>query len=643
MFRASKQRISQAGEQTFAAIKNSKSQSGGKGQNNFVSGMPLNKKVLLLPKTDAMNQMTGANAFLVIPNMNTAKLGQGKSVSSVCGEGVNVRPSTAVKVVINMKDRVQNAVQFDAAEQNETYGNSSVRNMQVEISKRSVNSTGDNCCDEEGVRETGLIGANKAVICSNLPNQVSLKQTEANEIVHREKLKRVNEAMQKFVPIKKRDPADPVSLHWHLPRRKYRKKVKLKPKERSRCVENNSSDDETSVSAIQNCLLQATKFVESALPAEESDSNDMTSQNDSHKIVHEATATENTKLPECHVVKDRTEKSFERHTVSVETMDETIPRTENQRFEKITKPVNKQAMKLTGSTSDEQIGEFSLDNLTPELLSFLKSSVDIQNQSKNIYTGMINEMNSQETQTPVKVGSNQFSFDNNYPFLGQFDNSDIQTQTEDLSNFLSDAFTQTNQQAGKIIPVANAKQLPNISDTHFSTQTAASWLSSNQTQTDNMAELISDAFTQTRMAFSENDSKSKNLTNNISNNQTQTNLSFDNFLKSFSFGPEDEVLDSTIMPDFTDMCTQTNPDPSFDELLGMATAAAQTISSIGNVASSSSQTQTVLSFDDIFGSSLIEEDMSTDRQNSSTHMQTQTQIMDDMFLTDSFTQTPLPI
>ena len=642
MFRASKQRISRAGVQILAAMKNSQNQSGGKAPTNFTSGMPQNKKVLLLPKPDAMNQMTGANAFLVIPNMNKTKLGQGKSVSSFCDDGVNVRPSMGVKVVMDMKDRVQNTVQSDAAKQSETYIDSSVRNMQVEISMGSVNSRGSSCFDK-GVRETGLIGTNKTVVGSNSSNQALLKQAEANEIVSREKLKRVNEAMQRFVPIKKRDPTDPVSLHWHLPRRKYRKKVKLKPKESSRYVDNNRSDDEASVSAIQNCLLQATKFVESALPAEESDSNDMISQDDSHKIVHEATVTENTKLPEGDVLKQRTEKSFERHAVSVETIDDTIPRTENQRLEKITKPVNKQATKLTGLTSDEQIGEFSLDNLPPELLSFLKSSVDIQHQSKNIYTNMINEMNSQETQTPVKVGSNQFSFDNNYTFLGHFDNNDIQTQTEDLSNFLSDAFTQTNQQAGKVLPTANTKQLPNISDTHFSTQTAASWLSSNQTQTDNMAEFISDAFTQTRLAFSENDSKSRNLTNNISNNQTQTNLSFDNFLKSFSFGPEDEVLESTIMPDFTDMCTQTNPDPSFDELLGMATAAAQTISSIGNVASSSSQTQTVLSFDDIFGGSLIEEDLSTDRHNSSAHMQTQTQIIDDMFLTDSFTQTPLPI
>ena len=486
-----------------------------------------------------------------------------------------------------------------------------------------------------------------------------------------EKLKRLNKALQQYKPIKKKNPSEPSVPDWQriVPPRKYKRKRK-RTEDRKLDGTPSIPRSDTSVTSMQHCLKRASNLVKSLLPTMRSPRR-VTSPDVLFDELGNAQRQQDSErsVLDHHIPARRVEEiSFERLTSSIARIDDngrgpkmgTICKESASQQSLISlkdfiisSNSSRELKQLQNSEANDDDSdhhtiatEMSLENLTPELLGFLKTSMDLNVQHKSMFTASANEMSTQETQTPIKLGNNQFSFDNGYPFLCHFDNNDIETQTESFTSFLADAFTQTNQQPGKALP---DKQFTNSDKAGEQFENSASWMNNNQTQTDSIHQLIADAFTQTRLGIDENET-SKTGANNIADNHTQTNLSFDNFMKNFNFGTNDDTLDSNLMPDFTDMCTQTNPDPRFDsrfdELLGSISSnhnQANTANTPLNLSINSSHTQTVLSFDDMFGNSIGDDDVNMHDCREINTTYTQTSIIDDIFQTDSFTQTQFSV
>ena len=490
-----------------------------------------------------------------------------------------------------------------------------------------------------------------------------------------EKLERLNRALKQYKPIKKKSPFDPVISDWQCiaPPRKYRRKKKNFDDKK---VERASSGDDVSVTSMQHCLKKASSLVKSLLPRIRSprrvpspdmefdsscvnidlryrDTRDKPDVPGQQRAAEEVGVSPLQRLASSFVVADdaKSEASLKEsvNQDSLASLKQLIMSSTS------TREYRQQENILTAGASNSQQqsapAEFSLENLTPEILGFLRTSVDLSAQNRNIVIPATNEMNTQETQTPVNAGHSQISFDDGYPFLCHFDNNDIETQTESFSSFLADAFTQTNQQYSKLLP---DKQFITLDKSGEQLEAPDNWINSNnnisnQTQTDSINQLIADAFTQTRLGIDKNET-SRSGTHNIADNHTQTNLSFDNFMKSFNFGAEDDSLGSNLMPDFTDMCTQTNPDPRFDlrfdELpppLSSHEPQSRSPNTPLNLSLNSSQTQTVLSFDDMFGNSFGGEDVSMNDSRGNNAVYTQTSIIDDIFPNDNFTQTQFSV
>ena len=524
------------------------------------------------------------------------------------------------------------------------------RNMPVLVNSMTMNSTGN----------------------VKMISQVSNLE-KASDAVDPEKLERLNRALKQYKPIKKKTPFDPVISDWKCitPPRKYKRRKK---NSEDRKVErnSNSSYDEASVTSMQHCLKKASTLVKSLLPrmtsprrvqSPDAEVDDSSRTGDQRHVEAQGKVGA---LSRQRARKEVEDSPFERLSSSSYVVSDS-PKSEmllkenasqnslvslrelimsSTSLREFRQQQNFEAANVGSSEQQMVTAELNLENLTPEILGFLRNSVDLTAQNKNIIMPGTNEMNTQETQTPVKVPHTQLSFDNGYPFLCHFDNNDIETQTESFSSFLADAFTQTNQQASKLLP---DKQFISLDKSEEQFKTSESWMNNNQTQTDGINQLIADAFTQTRLGVDSNET-SKSGANNIADSHTQTNLSFDNFMKNFNFGAEDDTLESHLMPDFTDMCTQTNPDPRFDlrveELLAPLSShetQRNNPSTPLNLSINSSHTQTVLSFDDMFGDSVGDDDVNMHdcRGNNTTY--TQTSIIDDIFQSDNFTQTQFPI
>ena len=495
---------------------------------------------------------------------------------------------------------------------------------------------------------------------------------KASDACDPEKLERLNRALKQYKPIKKRTPFDPGLSDWKCitPPRKYKRRKKNSEDRKVERVSNSSYDD-TSVTSMQHCVKKASTLVNSLLPRMTSPrrvqspdaERDISCSNGVQKQLE-------AQLKVDAAIKQRTRKEveespFERlstsYVVSDNSKSETLLKenmsqhslaslreliVSSTSIREFRQQQNFVAANVGNSEQQMVSSELNLENLSPEILGFLRNSVDLTVQNKNMIMPGTNEVSTQETQTPVKVPHTQLSFDNGYPFLCHFDNNDIETQTESFSSFLADAFTQTNQQASKLLP---DKQFICLDKSEGQFKASESWLNNNQTQTDSINQLIADAFTQTKHGVDSNE-VSKPGANNIADSHTQTNLSFDNFMKNFNFGAEDDTLESHLMPDFTDMCTQTNPDPRFDqrfeELLAPLSShetQRNTPNTPLNLSINSSHTQTGLPFDDMFGDSVGDDDVNMHdcRGNNTTY--TQTSIIDDIFQSDNFTQTQFPI
>jgi len=473
-----------------------------------------------------------------------------------------------------------------------------------------------------------------------------------------EKLERLNRVLKQYKPIKKKTPFDSVVSDWQCiaPPRKYSKRRRRSGRRDERGLSFNQ--DDVSVTSMQHCLKNASNLVKSLLPTMQSPRRASSpSRVSSLDVEHDGASTncveehrEAQPGPQFssqeRIAKEGSETAFERKSSSVVANEEES--SEILLRENISHHSRASLRELIMSSNTSKgfgqqqnfvptivansnhhavTADFNLENMTPEILEFLKASVDLSVQNRNINIPTTNDVSTQETQTPISTGQNQFSFDGSYPFLCQFDNNDIETQTESFSSFLSDAFTQTNQQSSTLFP---NKKFVALNDRE------------RLEASEGVNQLITDAFTQTRLGVDKSEA-SKAGPQNIADNHTQTNLSFDNFMKNFNFEAENNGLDSNLMPDFTDMCTQTNPDPRFDsrydELLAPLTNGANPSNPSLNLSINSSQTQTVLSFDDMFRNSIGDDDVNFHGCRTNSTAYTQTSIIDDIFQTDSFTQT----
>lgn len=526
---------------------------------------------------------------------------------------------------------------------------------------------------------------------------------DVNDGVVDEKLQRVNDAMQKYVPIMKKDISSPAAQNWFASRRRYTKK-----KQEQRDVSNvNDSNLETevdtrvqneqsSVFSIHDCIQKAGKFLNKNLPRIQSPKRLMDGEFGCGKGTDEdvdmdacdncynfssASEVDINSLPTCwqvydsslsqQAVRHKQEQPFERFYSRLEDIEDpnkvskfcTEAENINSSFrvddqteinrvgldckrtadESVLNVTEKKLFKENHTGTSFACNQFSLDDLSPELLFLLKNSSEVLNRSKTALLCSSSQTNNQETQTAMNSVTEKLCFADSYNDLTAFYNSDIQTQTDNFSGVLSDAVTQTNQPGAKLVTGLSSVRDPAQS---FVTKAfvGSSWLTNNnETQTDNLHYLLTDAFTQTRLAASENQSSNFAVVDSsIADNHTQTNLSFHNFLENLNLDNADQnSLDSSLIPDFADMCTQTNLDSGFDELLRIASAEAHTtVSTSSNIQAESSNchTQTQLSFDDLFENPFNDpsDDFNADRELSSTCTQT---IMDDIFLTDNFTQT----
>ena len=505
--------------------------------------------------------------------------------------------------------------------------------------------------------------------CKILPGSEAIEEAEtqnrkksidavnkATSPVDPEKLERLNRALKQYKPIKKKTPFDPVMSDWQCtaPPRKYSKR-----RRRSGRTDERSfifSQDDVSVTSMQHCLKEASNLVKSLLPTMRSprrvsspsrvSSLDIEFDGASITCVGEhREAQPVAQFSTQERIAKGGEAAFERKSSSVVgdevESSETLLRENASHHSRASlrelimssnasrgfRQQQNFVPTIVGNSNHHAVtADFNIENMTPEILEFLKASVDLSIQNRSINIPVTNDVSTQETQTPISTGQNQFSFDSSYPFLCQFDNNDIETQTESFSSFLSDAFTQTNQQSSTLFP---DKEFVAVNDKE------------RLEASEGINQLITDAFTQTRLV--DKSEASKAGPHNIADNHTQTNLSFDNFMKNFNFEAENNGLDSNLMPDFTDMCTQTNPDPRFDsrydELLAPLANGANPANPSLNLSINSSQTQTVLSFDDMFRNSIGDDDVNFHGCRTNSTAYTQTSIIDDIFQTDSFTQT----
>ena len=528
--------------------------------------------------------------------------------------------------------------------------------------------------ESAGMDKNGEISPSFGLETSNCSNSMEVVPSGVSQSKDAAKLRRLNMALQQYKPIKKKNPLVPVVSDWQciVPPRKYKKRRKRSEDRKTDRTSGSSPQEDTSLTSIQHCLKKASSFVKSLMPSIKSPrrvpspdiasfseplADDEQNEQEMQEEVHTHEMVEKKRMQSLQRFSSSPLAGVQKHEQTSETTlkegisQHSLAGLRDFIISSASSKDGQQVQNLSASyDAPEQAtvgAQFSLEMLAPELLGFLRTSVEFTAHNKNVFTPPTNEVSTQETQTPIKVGSNQFSFDNGYPFLCHFDNNDIQTQTENFSSFLADAFTQTNQQSTKLIPHKHIGVAAKSYNDRF--ENPVGWTNNNQTQTDSINQLIVDAFTQTRIGVDGYET-AKAGTNNIADNHTQTNLSFDNFMKNFNFGTDDTTLDSNLMPDFTDMCTQTNPDPRFDsrfdELLAPLTSAhvqSSASNSSLNLSINSSQTQTVLSFDDMFGNSMGDDEVSMHdcRENHTTY--TQTSIIDDIFQTDNFTQTQFTV
>eukprot|EP00794_Sanderia_malayensis_P018606 gene18606-20482_t len=333
-----------------------------------------------------------------------------------------------------------------------------------------------------------------------------------------------------------------------------------------------------------------------------------------------------------------------------------------------------------------KMNEFCLDGLSPEFINCLKYPERVEVGVGENMMALNGDTNNQETQTPHGIAAdyyndaNHLSLDN---IISVFDGRNGKPLDQH-----SDAFTQTNLDSSKQNAQFRQSMTTGCStavstDSCFSNSAATqAWLmvNNNETQTDDFSDFLADAFTQTRLNNNSNNNASSvamataagqasqvshasqscmtdNHNNSIADNHTQTNLSFDNFLVNLNFDDDDcdnASLDASLIPDLADMCTQTNFDPEFKELLEMASAGSQTVisaTSMVQAESSNSHTQTRLTFDDLFPNSFAEDRFSApadgdddndevdDRELNDMYTQTAQTIINDILSTDSFTQT----
>lgn len=633
-------------------------------QPNIVGAdIPPIKNLIFLPQTTSMGQPMKTNAFLIIsnsmlgknavqpsyhvPNPNGFYKTSTKSISEISKELNSVKTKSGTQII--SKDVI-------ASNRNEMLVTTSAANTTKIVNTESPIQTSPN------------LGT--ALVCENVNGLPSLacgatSLDSSNVIANAEKLKRLNKALQQFKPIKKKNPLDPVVSEWQciIPPRKYRKRRKKSDDKKIERV-SNLPHDESSVTSMQHCLKKASNLVKSLLPSMRSPRRGSSPDLGLGDSLSNGLQRCRESKRETQKIEKEIESPFERISFSFADTHKSEQSSEGKEIVNQSSLISLKDFIISSASSTEfkqpntfsinshasdaqgtACTEFNVENLTPELLGFLRTSVDLNSQHKSIHTPATSEMSTQETQTPVKVGNNQFSFDSGYPFLCHFDNNDIETQTENFTSFLADAFTQTNQ---RILDKNNANPRKPDDCGNFE-ESSPHWMHNNQTQTDNINEFITDAFTQTRIGVDDNVT-GKARASSIADIHTQTNLSFDNFMKNFNFGTEDDTLDSNIMPDFTDMCTQTNPDPRFDprfdELLAPLSSPhpqVNTPNSSLNLPIHNSHTQTVLSFDDMFANSMGDDEVNIQdcKENSTTF--TQTSIIDDIFQNDNFTQTQFSV
>ena len=383
-----------------------------------------------------------------------------------------------------------------------------------------------------------------------------------NDITERNK--RVDEAMKQYIPIKRKSPLDPVVSDWHcsVPRRKYKKRkrtVQGKTSSGSDAI-GTSNNDDSSVSSMQDCLQKASNFVKNMLPKMKSPKR--RESPDHGEPLRKLSPGTGNKSPGHYETSSRVtpERSDYVTAANCGSMVEKQKTYENG-FMRSRVDSNAVEDNLGGAEQISSRANPYREELDEETTVSLNVTVSQANGRQAFFTS--------DTQT----NENEFNLDNLSPDML----FDIETQTEDFSNFFSDAFTQTIQRSAQLA-VASNQSVSGENQQEDLENTAACWVNNNQTQTDDISQLIVDAFTQTRIDLEENDSFAiKSVQNSMSDNHTQTILSSDNFFKNFNFGTEDETLDSALMPDLIDICTQTAPDPSFDELLALCSAEVQTV------------------------------------------------------------------
>ncbi|XP_065064185.1 uncharacterized protein LOC135690527 [Rhopilema esculentum] len=395
------------------------------------------------------------------------------------------------------------------------------------------------------------------------PSVVPIKPSLAvskNDITERNK--RVDEAMKQYIPIKRKSPLDPVVSDWHcsVPRRKYKKRkrtVQGKTSSGSDAM-GTSNNDESSVSSMQDCLQKASNFVKNMLPKMKSPKR-RESPDHGEPLLKLPPKTGN-KSPghyetSSHVTPERSD-----HVNVANCLMIAKQKTYENGFMRSRVDSNVVEDNPGGAEQSSSRAIPYREELNEEMAQSPNVTVSQANGRQGLFTS--------DTQT----NENEFNLDNLSPDML----FDIETQTEDFSNFFSDAFTQTIQKSAQLA-VASSQSVSGENEQEDLENTAACWVNNNQTQTDDISQLIVDAFTQTRIDLEENDSFAiKSVQNSMSDNHTQTILSSDNFFKNFNFGTDDETLDSALMPDLIDICTQTAPDPSFDELLALCSAEVQT-------------------------------------------------------------------